>query len=284
MIDMKGAMLSRIAKIALAVLVLAIIGNPILLYVIQDRLLFHPLPNNEGNRKLIKERYASVQEVTVVSSDGTKLQGWFQRTRKAAKAPLLIYFGGNEEDVSYLPARNDRVEGWSFLMMNYRGFGPSEGKPGEAAFFRDALAIYDAFARRDDVDAKRVAVMGVSLGSGVATYLAAHRPVQAVVLVTPYDSIVRVAGEKFWFAPVALILKHRFDSLALAPGVRQPALFMVASEDEMIPAASSQRLFDAWAGPKQWNLVKGEGHNTVDQSPDYWRAIGKFLAPIGGVD
>jgi hypothetical protein len=75
---------------ALAVLVLAIIGNPILLYLIQDRLLFYPRPVNEGNRKLIKERYASVQEVTVVSSDGTKLQGWFQQTRKAAKAPLLI--------------------------------------------------------------------------------------------------------------------------------------------------------------------------------------------------
>ena len=283
---MKRAMISSITRIALAVVVLAIIGNPVLLYLIQDRLIFHPLPVNEGNRQLIKERYASVQEVTVVSSDGTKLQGWFQRTRAAAKAPLLIYFGGNEEDVSYLPARDDRVEGWSLLIVNYRGYGLSEGKPGEEAFFRDALAIYDAFARRDDVDAKRVAVMGVSLGSGVATYLAAHRPVQAVILVTPYDSIARVAEEKHLFrlVPVGLILKHRFDSIALAPKVRQPALFMVASEDEMIPFASSQRLFDAWAGPKQWNLVKGEGHNTIDQSPDYWKSIDEFLGPIGGIN
>jgi pimeloyl-ACP methyl ester carboxylesterase len=166
-------------------------------------------------------------------------------------------------------------------MVNYRGYGMSEGKPGEEAIFRDALAIYDAFAKRDDVDAKRVAVMGVSLGSGVATYLAAHRPVQAVILVTPYDSIARIAGEKFWFAPVTLILKHRFDSIALAPKVRQPALFMVAAEDEIISVANSRRLFDAWAGPKQWNLVKGEGHNTISFSADYWRAIGKFLAPIG---
>src|SRR5262249_20816007 len=112
---MKGALLASAAKIAISVLVLAIIGNPILLYFIQDRMIFHPVPINEGNRKLIKERYASVREVTVVSSDGTKLQGWFQRTRKAAKAPLLIYFGGNEEDVSYLPARDDRIEGWSLL-------------------------------------------------------------------------------------------------------------------------------------------------------------------------
>jgi pimeloyl-ACP methyl ester carboxylesterase len=279
-------MLSSIARIALSVVVLAIIGNPILLYLIQDRLIFHPLPVNEANRKLIRERYPSVQEVSVASSDGTKLHGWFQRTRKAARAPLIIYFGGNEEDVSYLPARDDRVEGWSLLMVDYRGYGLSEGKPGEEAFFRDALATYDAFARRDDVDAKRVAVMGVSLGSGVATYLAAHRPVHAVVLVTPYDSIASVAADKHLFrlVPVGLILKHRFDSIALAPNVRQPALFMVASEDEMIPVAHAQRLFDAWAGPKQWNLVKGEGHNTIDQSADYWRTIDKFLAIPAGVN
>ena len=269
--------LSRVGKIALAVLAGVVIGNPILLYFIQEKLIFFPHPINEGNRKLIRERYSAVSEVNLVGADGNKLHGWFQQAHGLNRAPLLIYFGGNEEDLSFVPSNKDRVEGWSLLAVNYRGYGLSDGVPGEAAIFADALVIHDAFIRRDDVDAQRIAVMGRSLGSGVATYLAANRPVKAVVLVTPYDSIASVAKEKFWFVPVSLILKHRFDSMALAPKVRQPALFVVASEDEAIPPVHAQRLFDAWAGPKTWRLVKGETHDTIGFDPDYWKAIGEFL-------
>ena len=272
--------LSRVGRIALAVLAGVVIGNPILLYFIQEKLIFFPQPINEGNRALIRERYPAVSEVNLVGADGNKLHGWFQRARGLEKAPLLIYFGGNGEDISFMPSKRDLVEGWSLLAVDYRGYGLSEGAPGEKAIFADALAIHDAFIRRDDVDAGRVAVMGRSLGSGVATYLAANRPVKAVVLVTPYDSVANVAKEKFWFVPVSLLLKHRFDSVALAPKISQPALFIVASEDVTIPPVHARRLFDAWAGPKTWRLVKGETHDTVEFDPDYWKAIGEFLGAV----
>lgn len=261
----------------LAVLAGVVIGNPILLYFLQERLIFFPHPMNEGNRKLVSERYSTVREVNLVGAQGNKLHGWFQQAQGLKQAPLIIYFGGNEEDLSFVPSNQDRVKGWSLVAVNYRGYGLSEGAPGETAIFADALAIHDAFVQRDNVDAARVAVMGRSLGTGVATYVAANRPVKAVVLVTPYDSIARLAKEKFWFAPVSLILKHRFDSVALAPKVRQPALFVVASEDEAIPPVHAQRLLDAWSGPTTWRLMKGETHDTIGFHPDYWKAIGEFL-------
>ena len=111
--------------------------------------------------------------------------------------------------------------------------------------------------------------------------MAANRPVHAAILVTPYDSVLEVAREKFWFAPVSLILKHPFDSAALALTASRPALFLVASEDEVIPLAHSRRLFEAWRGPKSWHLVKGERHDTVDYAPDYWEVIAAFLAAPG---
>jgi pimeloyl-ACP methyl ester carboxylesterase len=264
-------------RITAGVLVGIAIGNPVLLYFQQEKLLFYPDSINEANRKFIREHFRHVEEVTLATADGKKLHGWFQRTPGADRAPLLIYFGGNAEDISILPAQADRVEGWSLLMMNYRGYGLSGGEPGQKAILEDALLIHDTFARREDVDASRIGVMGRSLGSGVAAYLAANRPIRAVVLVSPYDSITRVAQEKFWFAPVSLILKHPFDSLALAPKIAKPALFMVAGEDTTIPPPHSRRLFEAWAGPKTLHLVPKENHDTIDADGDYWRVIHGFL-------
>ena len=270
-------LLASAGRITVGVIVGAVIANPVLLYFQQEKLLFYPDSINEGNRKVIKEKYRNVEEVTLTTADRTRLHGWFQRTLGTGRRPLLIYFGGNAEDLSFLPDKADRVAGWSLLMVNYRGYGLSEGEPGQKAIFEDALLIHDTFARRDDVDASRIAVMGRSLGSGVAAYLASQRPLRAVVLVTPYDSIARVAQEKFWFAPVSLILKHPFDSLALAPKIERPALFMVAGEDTTIPPPHSRRLFEAWAGPKQWHLVARENHDTIEFDEGYWRVINDFL-------
>jgi pimeloyl-ACP methyl ester carboxylesterase len=270
-------LLASAGRITVGVIVGSVLANPVLLYFQQEKLLFYPDAINEGNRKVIREKYRNVEEVTLATADGKKLHGWFQRAPGAGKSPLLIYFGGNAEDLSFLPGKADRVAGWSLAMVNYRGYGLSEGEPGEKALFEDALAIHDTLARRDDVDAARIAVLGRSLGSGVAAHLASQRPVRAVVLVTPYDSILNVAREKFWFAPVSLILKHRFDSLALAPKLKQPALFMVAGEDSVIPVPHARRLFDAWGGPKQWHVVPRENHDSIDADDGYWRVIGEFL-------
>ena len=91
------------------------------------------------------------------------------------------------------------------------------------------------------------------------------------------NSVLNVAREKFWFAPVSLILRHRFDSLSLAPKIDKPALFMVAGEDTIVPQPHARRLYEAWGGPKQWHLVARENHDSIDADDGYWRAIGAFL-------
>ena len=271
----------RIVRVLLLAAVLAAIGNPILLYFLQEKLLFQPLPVNEGQRAVLR-RFAAVEELTLAGEGGTKLHGWYQRAAGSGKAPLILYFGGNSEDVSYLPSSADRVPGWSLAVFEYRGYGMSEGEPGEQALFADALAIHDTFARREEIDARRIVVMGRSLGTGVATYVASQRPVLAAVLVTPYDSILHVASDKFWFAPVAWILRHRFESVALAQRMRHPAFFLVAGEDEEIPPHYALALYEQWGAPKRWHVFRGEGHNTIDAAPDYWTRIADFLAYESG--
>jgi hypothetical protein len=250
------------------------LGFPVLIYFLQERLIFFPQPLTQD--PLRANTGAAIEEVSLVTNDQVTLRGWLvHATARQTPAPLLIYFGGNAEEVSWLASSVGRYAGWSLLLVNYRGYGGSEGKPGEAAFFADALQIYDYAASR--AEGGRVALMGRSLGSGVAVYLAAQRPVAGVILVSPYDSIESVARGVYPYLPIGLMLKHRFDSLARAPGIKAPLLCLVAGGDRVIPRPHSERLYAAWGGTKQWREIRPADHDSLAGEPDYWLAIADFL-------
>ena len=254
------------------------LGFPVLIYFLQERLIFLPQPIAQD--PLQANPATAIEEVNLVAPDRMRLHGWLvHATNTRAPAPILIYFGGNAEEVSWLASSAGRYAGWSLLLMNYRGYGQSEGKPGEAALFADALRIYDYAAGR--AQGGRVAVMGRSLGSGVAVYLAAQRPVAGVILVSPYDSLESVAKGIYPFLPISLMLKHRFDSLARAPGIKAPLLCLVASGDRVIPRQHSERLYAAWGGPRQWREIGPADHDSLAGEPGYWEAIAAFLARLG---
>ena len=250
------------------------LGFPVLIYFLQERLIFFPQQLTQD--PLQANPGAAIEEVSLITSDQVRLQGWLVKaTATQTPAPLLIYFGGNAEEVSWLASTGGRYAGWSLLLVNFRGFGGSEGKPGEAELFADALQIYDYAASR--AQGGRVALMGRSLGSGVAVYLAAQRPVAGVILVSPYDSLESVARGVYPYLPIGLMLKHRFDSLARAPGIKAPLLCLVASGDRVIPRPHSERLYAAWGGAKQWREIRPADHDSLAGEPDYWQSIADFL-------
>jgi pimeloyl-ACP methyl ester carboxylesterase len=222
---------------------------------------------------------AVLEEVSLKAADGTRLSGWLAR-HSSGRAPLLIYFGGNAEETSWFIGESQRFGGWSVLSVNYRGYGHSEGDPGEKALFGDAVAVFDHALGLRDVDPARVVVMGRSLGSGVAVHLASQRPVAGAVLVTPFDSLVEVGARHYPFLPVRLILRHRFDSLASAPTLKAPALMIAAERDTVVPAQHARRLYEAWGGPREWVEMKGAGHNDLDRQAGYWEAIRAFLGKL----
>ena len=97
------------------------------------------------------------------------------------------------------------------------------------------------------------------------------------MMVAPFDSLAALARHHYPFLPVKLLLRHRFDSAALAPRISAPLLCIVATHDEVIPTVHAQRLYDAWAGAKRWLALPG-GHNETDNQADYWPAVQAFLA------
>lgn len=265
-----NSILRRLLKGAAAV-ALAAGSVPLYLYLSQERMLFYPQPLGAGS---MPNAHAS-EEVRIVAADGTRLHGWLIRAERAL-APLIIYFGGNAEEVSALAASAARLEDWSLLLVNYRGYGASAGKPGERALFADALAIYDYARDRADIAPERIVAMGRSLGSGVAVYLARERPLAGVILVTPYDSITAVAEGIYPWLPVRFLLRHKFDSLARAPHIATPLLCLVAERDALIPPAHAHRLFEAWQGPREWLKLPAD-HDSIDAAPGYWEAVAAFL-------
>jgi fermentation-respiration switch protein FrsA (DUF1100 family) len=259
------------------------IGLPIalsaVLYFTQERLIFHPQPAPAAPPRA---RDLAIREVEIPTADGLRLRGWLARPEAAGeqRLPLLIYFGGNAEEVSGTAMLAGAVPGWSLLTLNYRGYGGNPGSPSEQNLSADALAIHDWALGRAEVDASRVIAFGRSLGSGLAVHLAAERPLAGVVLATPFDSLRAVARRHYPFAPASLLLRHNFDALSRAPAIRAPLLVLAAGRDEVVPVSHARSLFAGWGGPKTWREFPSAGHNDLDADPGYWAAIAEFLTAL----
>ena len=247
------------------IVALVVIGFPLLVYLSQDSLIFHPQPMAESQRLLVSSKPA-VESIFLKAPDGTRLHAWHVKGE-----PLILYFGGNAEEVSWMLEQARRAPGVGWLLVDYRGYGSSGGSPSEKSLTEDALRWYDRFAGQE------IYVFGRSLGSGVAVQVAAARPVAGVILVAPFDSMVEMGKHYYPFLPVSLLLRHRFESAAAAPSITAPLLCIVAERDEIIPAERSRALYDAWAGPKRWIELKGAGHNSTDDAENYWPSILAFL-------
>lgn len=251
-------------RIALRVLLVALLlygGACIALFVFQRSLLYFPQPAGFANAATF-----------AMAVDGARLRVAV-RPHDGPKA--LIYFGGNAEDVSAsMPQFAAALPDYAVYALHYRGYGGSSGVPTEAALHADALALFDKVRMQHS----EVALVGRSLGSGVAMRLAATRPVSRLVLVTPYDSILEIARRQFPFFPVALLLTDRYESWRAAPAIRVPTLLLQAEHDQVIPSASTARLNAAFAqGVASLVVIRGADHNSVSSAPQYMDEIRKVL-------
>lgn len=253
----------QIAMSFLAVAAVSYLGLCAYMYATQRSMMYFPTAETDH----------PTAQVMRLDNEGASLKIWTV-ARSGPKA--LIYFGGNAEDVAgSLDVFSATFPEHSLYLVNYRGYGGSSGRPTESALFADALAVHDRIAAQHS----EISVVGRSLGSGVAIYLGSRRPLDRLVLVTPYDSLAEVAEAHYPLLPVRLLLRDRYDSASRAAAVDAPVLVVIAQNDEIIPRVRSQALVDALpARQVRVEVVRGVGHNTLDASPRYLRLIHAFLA------
>lgn len=212
-----------------------------------------------------------------------EMAGTFQRgdtllqltVRPHAGPGAVLYFGGNGEDVSSSVAPLlAAFPGREIVMLHYRGYGGSAGRPTEADIALDAEGLFDeVHARHADV-----IVIGRSLGSGVAARLASVRPVSRLVLVTPYDSLVGIAQRQFPIFPVRWLLIDKYESWRYVPRITAPVLILRAEHDELIPAASTDALRDRFPAGQATCVVVPADHNSILDEPQYVDALAAFGA------
>lgn len=246
-------MLATVALLAVAI----VLGLAALLQAAQDRLLYYPVPDRAvAAAQLVLQRPGARVHVSV---------------RHGRGPDAVVYFGGNAEDTSL--ALDTLAAAWpdaSVYAMHYRGYGGSGGRPRERALVGDAQALLDHVRARHG----HVSLVGRSLGSGIAAQLAARQPVRQLVLVTPYASIAGLAAERFGRLPVRLLMRDRYDTVAVAPRIQVPTTVIAAGRDEVIPAWSTRQLVDAFAAQRVRTVViDGVGHNDLGADPRYLQAL-----------
>jgi pimeloyl-ACP methyl ester carboxylesterase len=251
----------RLLLWVLVALVVAYVAACAALYLAQRALIYHPQADRGTAAHLVLRLAVDGAEVAVT-------------TAPRAGPRALLYFGGNAEDVAAsLPQLSRDFPGRALYLVHYRGYGASTGAPTEAALHADAAAVFD----RVHAAHPEVLVMGRSLGSGVAVRLASRKPVEALVLVTPYDSLREIAARQFPAFPVRWLIKDSFDSVDHAPAVSAPTLLLAAEQDDLIPAESTARLAAAFRpGIARLVVITGAGHNTLSLSPAYGQALRAF--------
>ncbi len=230
------------------------------LFAFQRSLIYYPQPrfNSEGSALMTLRVGAAEVHVS---------------TRPHAGPAALLYFGGNAEDVSQdVPDLVDAFPGDAIYALHYPGYGGSSGSPSQQAIFADSLALFD----RVTAEHPNITVVGRSLGSGVAVWIASQRPIARLVLVTPFDSLADPAAQQYRFLPVRWLLRDRFDSWRYAPKVTTPTRIIVAGDDELVPRSSSDRLRTRFReGLVTYLVVPGFGHNTIQDAPGYWALLSK---------
>lgn len=199
------------------------------------------------------------EETALLTSDGLRLSGW-QIAPASPDAPVFVYFHGN---AGTLMRRAERFRlltsgGAGLIAFHYRGYGGSEGVASEAALIADAAAIAAEAGRR--FPGHRRILFGESLGSGVATQTAAASPAAALILDSPFMSVLDRASATYPWLPVRLLLNHPFRSDLAMPQVRMPVLILHGDRDQVIPVGDGERLFALAPEPKKFIHYPDAGH------------------------
>ncbi len=207
--------------------------------------------------------------------------GWKSTGDRSTPNRMLVFHG----NAGYALHRDYFVAGfqalgdeWEVFLFEYPGYGAREGTPSAATFKATAAQALESLLA---ADSRPIYVIGESLGSGIASYLAATFPQQVagLLLVTPFSSLADVAAHHYPFLPVRTLLSERYDSVEALAHYRGPVAFLIAGRDEVVTTSLGRRLYDSYTGPKWLRVEAQAGHNSLPYNPEaaWWGEVSKFL-------
>jgi uncharacterized protein len=246
----------------LLIIVAALYGVGLAAIFIMQRSILFPAPP-VGRITPEQARFSEAEEHVLTSADGEKIIVWHVPAQPGHK--VVLYFPGNGDFLAGVAGRFKALisDGTGLVALSYRGYAGSSGSPSERGLLLDAEAAYAFATARYDAD--RIVAWGFSLGTGVATAIAAEHPVGKLILEAPYTSTVDIAAFRLKIVPVSLLMRDQFHSDQRIAKVNAPLLVMHGTDDPAIPFQFGERLFALAHEPKQFVGFPGGGHNDLDR-------------------
>jgi fermentation-respiration switch protein FrsA (DUF1100 family) len=251
-------------------------------WLMQPRMVFFPVRELAATPQDWGMPY---QDVSLRTRDGIQLHGWY--IPHAGASHTLLFLHGNAGNISH---RGDSLRifhrlGLNVLILDYRGYGRSEGRPSEAGLYQDAEAGWRYLMDERGLAPGQVVLFGRSLGAVVAAWLAARLEGSdgpaALIMESGFSSAADVARDAYpllhWLVP----LRYRFDATAQLRKVRCPVLVLHSVEDEIIPFALGDKLYSAANPPKRlWRMQGDHNGGFLLSQPEYEHALAAFLSEI----
>ena len=241
--------------------------------------LYYPEPELQGTPASVGLDY---EDVWLQTADGVRVHAWFVPGNAGI---TWLWLHGNAGNVSSrlgnLRNVHHRLQ-VSVLLVSYRGYGLSQGEPGEEGTYEDARVVYRHLLERADVKPDRIVYFGRSLGAAVAARLAAEHPPAALVLESPFSSLLRLAPFHFPWMRLPLVtrvLPFRYDTAASVRSVTSPVLVIHGRRDDIVPVSLGREVFEAAREPREWFELDEAGHNDVESvgGDVYYRRLERFM-------
>ena len=254
----------------------------VILTLFQRKFIYFPY-------KLDKEfefpRYVSqLEEVFITCGDGITINGLYAPGREST--PVVLIFHGNAGNITHRDVilQGFNQLGYSVLLIDYHGYGKSEGKPSEKNLYLDGKASLAWLSKEKNKKPEEIVLFGKSLGSGVAVELATENVFKGLILESPFTSIASVARSHFPYNlfPVSLLLMDKFDNATKIKRVHSPLLITHGTEDSIVDKEESKKLFKQANMPKELYLIEGADHNNIQyyNPQKYWTTIAGWLEDL----
>jgi pimeloyl-ACP methyl ester carboxylesterase len=258
--------------------ILALVGFALLPFSLLDRLIFQPSPGVDLAPEVLG---IDAESIFLETEDGIRIHAFYLPSPGGSRA--LLFLHGNAGNASHrLPnAAELAALGTDVLLLDYRGYGLSEGRPSENGVYADARAALAHLQSERGFPPERIVVFGRSLGGAVAVELAAGRPLAGLILESTFTSVSDMARGVIGI-PLGPLVGRRFASGEKIRQVRCPILFFHGDRDQIVPFELGRRLFEAAPEPKAFETITGAGHNdtTLVGGAAYFQRIQGFLDQV----
>lgn len=259
----------------IVIMFIALILLNVVMFLRQPSMLFFPSAEIEATPQDWGMQY---QDVSLTTADGKQLHGWYIPHPDSNR--VLLFFHGNAGNISH---RGESVRifhrlGLNVFIIDYRGYGKSQGKPGESGLYKDADAAWHYLTQERNIDKANIIIFGRSLGGAVATNLATEVQPAALILESTFSSVDEFGKLLFPILSRVLISRYHFNTLDKIKNINVPLLVLHSPEDELTPFFMGKDVFEAANQPKYFVPLKGDHNNGfLISQPDYESALKEFI-------